>query len=146
MALLSCLGVACAVAQVLPDRRYEIRTTVNGMVWNGSQELGSLLVGKSQAERDAISASSIVKLVRGSTFPLAVRVTGPDGVGRDYTGSSNVVYESLGCLTITATGLVTVKPSSSTCPSQTFTVLSIYVKNAADAFVDVNEYLINYED
>lgn len=100
-----------SLAQSGPDDRYRIQLTIQGAMIEGSQERTARLIGKSPAEQEAILQSPLPTLTRGSTFQLSVTVTDPSGLVTNYTGSPSLRYETFGCLSVTATGVVTVVAS-----------------------------------
>jgi hypothetical protein len=94
----------------MPDDRYRISLSVDGVKLEGSQEL---FARAPPPPRDsAVVEPNFHELVKGQTFQLSVTVTDPTGKVKDYTGSRRLEYEHFGCLTVSDFGVVSVIPTS----------------------------------
>lgn len=124
------------------DDRYRIQLSIQGVAIEGSQERALRLVGKGHAEQQQILNEPLPLIRPGAEFQLVVRVTDPSGVVKDYSRSSRIKYEGFGCLTISASGMASVRPAAgSLCVAPVHPMLWIVLTDSNNSPIAHNEYL-----
>ncbi|MCU0950228.1 MAG: hypothetical protein MUC68_04010 [Burkholderiaceae bacterium] len=131
--------------QSAPDDRFRISLTVNGTPVQGSQEISLASMGKTTSERRALQDAATLIVQRNASFQAAVTVTSPDGTATNFTGSSRLIYEHFGCLTVTTTGFVTIAPSGG-CKGPNFPTLWIAFTDQGGQPITYNEYQLRVSD
>ena len=142
LAVLIGLGIPHALADSEePNNRILIQLTLNGVPVLGSQELSAQLQGKSHSEREALLIRPLTVLAPGSEYEMSVFVTRAGDLAKsNYTASSQVIYETFGCLTIRGTSTL-LAIGSLECSGPEMPSLWVVFLSARGVPLSHNEYL-----
>lgn len=144
VALAAMLSPAIAqTPQAVPS--WTLKARINGVELVGEWELDDI---PGEATADAATAAAVVRVDKDSTFQLGVDLLDPNGARQDVSGSTKLMYRSLGCLTITSAGVATVAapPSSRwSCDAGGLIPLTIIYKDEASGVAAINMYLFKIE-
>lgn len=146
LALAMFTSVALAQDSTLPTWSLKSSTPFSDLV--GEWELSMFSGGSNEREVAAAAASAQVKVTRGSSFQLRVKLVNPAGVETDVTGSSKLMYLPKGCMVVSEDGIATVLQSAMapwTCaPGDSVPLTIIYVDKTSDVAA-VNMYLFSID-
>lgn len=121
------------------DERFKIALSIYGTRIDGAQEKAPRFIGKAASQQLAVLNETLPTLTYGQSMQLKVEVTDPYGVTKDHTKTGRIMYESFGCLTISAAGLLTVVPTST--GDCSLTELYVIYKDATGVPINANTFM-----
>jgi hypothetical protein len=92
-----------------------LRVSVNGVMMKGEREIEPAASGMSNTQLAALLKSVRRRVTSGETLQLKVELANAAGEWVDVTTNAAVRYDSLGCMTVSGVGLVSVVQSSDLC-------------------------------
>lgn len=139
-------GAVAAQSPTAPA--WTLKARINGTELVGEVELAKTRAANGDEVATRATGSAVFLVAKNSSFQIGVDLIDPNGVRRDITGDTRLIYRSDNCLTISASGFATATAAGSgtiSCVASEHAPLTIIYRDDASQVSAVNMYLLKVQ-